>query len=288
VNRPVHQRSPESTSGSQFRSSPFQITGTLTEAQVLTGGSVHRIYGHSLVPGGIHSVDELMAVIERDPQLAEHYKNFDLSKAHIITLDHDVVAYVSYRLDRGIYWEAHPTIIAKGEEVITDGLNFIRTRCGNEISYAPGFPTSPDEPADINLVVELRYVGPSDSVVPTDGPPAGPESTIPGPPPAPAVPVAPAPAVPVAPSPSGTTANVVPPGEPLPPLAPLCCIGGGGGPFVPGLSPSAPPVQFEADEFPRITLAILGHAYGLPSEVMALVAGILLVVTLRLALSRNK
>jgi hypothetical protein len=205
VNRPVHHRSPESTSGAQLRSSPFQITGTVTEAQVLTGGSVRRIYGHSLVPGGIHSVDELMAVIERDPQLAEHYKNFDLPKAHIVTLDHDVVAYVSYRLGRGIYWEAHPTIIAKGEEVISDGLNFIRTRCGNEISYAPGFPRNPDEPADINIVVELRYVEPSDSVVPTDGLPAGLDSTIPDPPPAPAVQVAP--------SASGTTANgnVVPP-----------------------------------------------------------------------------
>ena len=163
--------------------SPFEITGTLTSGPPLaTGRGVRRVYGHSLVPGGILSIDELMAAIERDPQLAEHYKNFDLSRAHIVTLDHDVVAYVSYRLDRGIYWQAKPTIIAQGEQVITDGTTFIRARCGNRISYVPSFPTSLGEPEDTDTAVPVEFVAPPAPADPTTGNLASPGAPPPVPP----------------------------------------------------------------------------------------------------------
>jgi len=204
------------------------------------------------VAGGIHSITELMAVIARDPRLAEHYKNFDLSKAHIVTLDHSVVAYVSYRLAKGIYWEARPSIIAKGEQVITDGTNFIRVRCGNRISYAPG-PTSPGEPKDVDIVVALIPEGP---------PPVGPIPAIKGPP---------------LPPPPLLGHGPTRPGGPWPPIVPICCVGGGPRPIP---SPWYPPPHISADEFPTISLPILGHAYKLPSEDLALLVGVLLVVAL--------
>ena len=194
-----------------------------------------------------------MAVIARDPRLAEHYKGFDLSKAYIATLDRDVVAYVSYRLNKGIYWEAKPSIIARGEQVITDGTNFIRVRCGNRISYAPGFPTHPGEPEDIDIVVALK---------PYD-PPVEPPAT----PPIADLPISPRP-VPVLKAPPR------PPRVWLPPIFP-CCVGG---------SPRPPRVG--ADEFSTIFVVIFGHAYGLPSEGLALLTGILLVVALRFSFWR--
>ena len=217
------------------------------------GGRVRRVYGHSLVAGGIHSIEELLIVVQRDPRLAEHYKNFDLSSAHIVTLDHNVVAYVSYRLNKGIYWEARPTIIAKGEQVITDGTNFIRVRCGNLISYAPG-PTSPGEPEDMDIVVALIH---------SDPPPAGPPPTIAGSP----LPLPPLLGHGPTPPPRGW----------LPPIVPVCCVGGG--PLPPPL-PWNPPPSVRADEFPAMSFTILGQAYSVPSAELALLAGVLLIVAL--------
>jgi hypothetical protein len=65
------------------------------------------------------------------------------------------MAYVSYRVDgKGIYWSSKPELIMAGEEVITDGTNFIRVRCGNMISYAPQSPAETDAPTDTNTIVE--------------------------------------------------------------------------------------------------------------------------------------
>jgi len=268
IGRPIFHLTSESTTGAADRGSPFKITGTPTPAPAPTTiRSVRRIYGHALVAGGIRSADELMALITRDPQLAEHYKNFDLSKAHMITLDHDVVAYVSYRLAGGIYWAARPSIIAKGEQVITDGTNFIRARCGNLISYAAGLPTSYDEPQDMDIVVALTAVDP--------GGPTAPDGVVPNPVNG-NLPMAAPPALAAVP---GEAFG----GGSLPPEAPI--MGGGGG--WPTAAAANPPIHFSADEFSTISLRMLGHAYTLPTEELALLAGVLLAVILRLALWRQ-
>jgi hypothetical protein len=254
IGHPIRQLTPEPTLTTLSRTSQFNVAGIPNAPpRTAQGKSFRRIYGHSLVAGGIHSIDELMAVIEKDPRLAEHYKNFDLSKAHIITLDHNVVAYVSYRLAEGIYWQAKPSVIAKGEQVITDGMNFIRVRCGNLISYAPGFPTNPGEPKDIDIVVALRPVGPPDDV---PIPPTIPNLPLPAPPLLGPVPPPP------------------PPGGWLPPIVSPCCIGSGGPPPI--------PPHISADEFSTVPLKILGHSYRLPSEELAILAGLFLVIALRL------
>jgi len=122
--------------------------------------AVRAVYGHSIVKGGIHSLAELLDVIARDPLAAQHYKGFDVAHAQFIRLDHNIMAYVSYRLDKaGIYWTSHPVLIMAGEEVITDGTNYIRVRCGNLISYAQQVPVSPEQPTDTDTIVE--YVPPS-------------------------------------------------------------------------------------------------------------------------------
>jgi hypothetical protein len=171
-------------------------TGTLIAVSSRAIGPSTPVYGHSVVKGGIHTLGELLNVIATDPLAAEHYKGFDISKAHFIRLDHNIMAYVSYRVDgKGIYWSSKPELIMAGEEVITDGTNFIRVRCGNMISYAPQSPAETDSPTDTNTIVE--------SFTPFSNPPLGAQNGIP---------------------PSGT-----PNGGPPPPgnLPPGCCSNGG-------------------------------------------------------------
>jgi len=239
-------------------SSPFEISGSAASPhEIAETQRPHRIYGHSLVPGGIHSLNDLAWLRRDDPLLAENYKSFDLSKARFIVLDHDVVAYVSYRQADRMYWESHPTVIEKRELVITDGSNFIRARCGNLISYIPGLPTSPDEPTDIDV-----------PAFPSSGePPQVPGTNQP----LPFVPVA-EPAAPPTPSPAPGMSSA--PMNPEPVSVFPCCFTGGGVPPA-GPQTGAPPSEFNADEFSTLTLPFLGR---LPEELVTLVAGIVLVV----------
>jgi hypothetical protein len=116
--------------------------------------ALHPIYGHSIVDGGIHSAEEFLHAVRVDPEIAAHYKNFDLAEAHIISFQHPVHAYVSYRIaGEGIFWTRQPVTIAAHEQLITDGKMYIRTRCGNLMSETARTPThNPSEPSDLNHV----------------------------------------------------------------------------------------------------------------------------------------
>jgi hypothetical protein len=134
---------------------PSARTGNFVTASSRPLEAPQAVYGHSVVKGGIHTLGELLNVIATDPLAAEHYKGFDISRAHFIRLDHNIMAYVSYRVDgKGIYWTSKPELIMAGEEVITDGTNFIRVRCGNMISYSPQSPAETDSPTDTDTIVE--------------------------------------------------------------------------------------------------------------------------------------
>jgi hypothetical protein len=191
------------------------------------------VYGHSIVKGGIHSLGELLDVIATDPLAAKHYKGFDITHARFFRLDHNIMAYVSYRIDgKGIYWTSKPVLIMAGEEVITDGTNFIRARCGNMIAFASQLPVETASVTDTDTIVETLPPSPEDVL-----------STR----------------LELTPSTVG--------GENLPETTPIgsppanCCTGGGSFPpiFVPGLpnspgSPGSPPVippSVNVDEFPR-------------------------------------
>ncbi|MGB6431628.1 MAG: hypothetical protein WBF06_13665 [Candidatus Acidiferrales bacterium] len=160
LHRPPHVAASQTNSTAASRAGP--ASRTATTGKLLSVSSASRpvdaprsVYGHSIVKGGIHSLGELLEVIATDPLAAQHYKGFDITRAHFIRLDHNIMAYVSYRVDgKGIYWTSKPELIMAGEEVITDGTNFIRARCGNMISYAPQSPAETDSPTDTNTIVE--------------------------------------------------------------------------------------------------------------------------------------
>ncbi len=133
---------------------PFSSRGERSVGQTGQNGQTPllRRYGHAVVPAGVPSVASLRHVISSDPLAARHYSGFDVDRAHIVRLRYDLVAYVSYRTQDGIFWRTKSTVIPAGEPLISDGSNYIRARCGNRISYVPQAPINPDEPNDTDLI----------------------------------------------------------------------------------------------------------------------------------------
>jgi hypothetical protein len=103
------------------------------------------VYPYSIVEGGVETVEELRQQIARDPVVAAHYRDFDLSKARIERLETPRVAHVSYRMNDAVYWTRKPVFVPAGETIVTDGEIEARTRCANQLAPEPG-PVSDDEP----------------------------------------------------------------------------------------------------------------------------------------------
>lgn len=117
----------------------------------------HPVYAHSIVKGGIHSVAELLEVLRTNPEVAAHYRNFNVSKARIVRLNHPLLGYVSYRMEgKGIFWTIHKISIPANEPLLFDGNLYIRLRCGNVISTrAMTRINRTDEPNDLDAVIAM-------------------------------------------------------------------------------------------------------------------------------------
>ena len=105
------------------------------------------VYPYSLVPGGVHDPKELERVVEHDPVIAAHYRDFDFRRARVMQLLEDKTVYVSYRIAGRVYWTTKKVRLRRGEKVITDGKMTLRTRCGNQVSDTARKEVSPNEPA---------------------------------------------------------------------------------------------------------------------------------------------
>ena len=210
---------------------------------------IRRIYGHSIVLGGIHSVEELKRVIVADPLAARHYAGFDVTKAYVTRLPHDELVFLSYRLNHKIYFTSALRLIRGGEEVLTDGSSYILTRCGNEIvSSFHGPVNAAQEPMDLDIVVaELPPAATlleSGSVLtPTAVPPA--ESAAPPDPPS------------AMPGPPSSDGGAPPPVVYLPPVGGAISSSGGS------------PPQLSADDL------------DLPAEIGLLICGLAAILALR-------
>ena len=105
-----------------------------------------RIYPYSIVPGGVHDSQELARVIAADQVVAAHYAGFDAAAFTVKTVDKPRAVYVSYRKGDKVYWTAKKLQLVKGETLLSDGTNDIRTRCGNRISDVPMLPVEAKGP----------------------------------------------------------------------------------------------------------------------------------------------
>ena len=115
-----------------------------------------RIYPHSIVPGGVHTAEEVSTAKAVDPVVAAHYATVDPSRLRVERLAQPLAAHVSYRIGDKIYWTEGKVQLAAGEQVLTDGKTTLRARCGNIVSTVrrtPIFAGEPEE-AEFELVVE--------------------------------------------------------------------------------------------------------------------------------------
>jgi hypothetical protein len=105
-----------------------------------------RIYPYSVIPGGVASVESLKDIIEHNPDIARHLRDFDLERARVVQVAEPRAVYVSYRMGSNIFWTTKRLMLAKGESLVTDGTRTLRGRCGNDVSDVAVEPTNDEEP----------------------------------------------------------------------------------------------------------------------------------------------
>lgn len=118
----------------------------------------HPIFPYSIVPGGVHSSQDFEAAIASDPVVRNHYADFDGTHVQFIRTSEDRYEYVSYRRGAKVFWTTKRLFIPKGERLLTDGHNCIRSRCGNRLSSVrpPGY-TEFTPPSDFVLNMPIGF-----------------------------------------------------------------------------------------------------------------------------------
>ena len=107
------------------------------------------IYKFSIIPGGASDARELVAALDRDPVAARHYAAFDRASLRTVVSPFSRPVYVSYRVGDSVYWTGKPLALKPGEMLLTDGVHYARTRCGNRVELAAQAPVrSAAPPAD--------------------------------------------------------------------------------------------------------------------------------------------
>lgn len=138
--------------------------------------TTRRVYPYSIVPGGVTDRRELARIVVMDKIVATHYAAFETARATVRTVDKPRAVYVSYRKGDKVYWTAQKLQLAKGETLLSDGQNEIRTRCGNRISDVPRLPVEAKGPseAELDSSVEVAQEGDVEEAgFAVDGNPAG-------------------------------------------------------------------------------------------------------------------
>lgn len=148
----------KNTGGNHVAVAGPAVPGSTT---IAAAGSSRRTYPYSVIPGGAHDRGELQAAIRTDALVREHYRDFAVAWARVVVLQEDRHRYVSFRMSGRIFWTAKRLLIPKGETLLTDGIHYARTRCGNRLSDKAEPETTPFEP-DLK-VLNLSSISPEPS-----------------------------------------------------------------------------------------------------------------------------
>jgi hypothetical protein len=150
--RPVH-------SGASVPADSLLASDGMLPLAVHAERSLKVVYPYSIIPGGVHSIEELKNAIAKDPVVSEQFAAFHLEKARIIQLDRERSMHVSYRRGDEVFWTQRELKLAKGETLITDGTETAMARCGNMIAQAIVAPSDPNEPTaeELNTPVPNNY-----------------------------------------------------------------------------------------------------------------------------------
>jgi len=109
--------------------------------------SVRPVYPYSVVPGGVHSADDVAQAMRRDPVVADHYADVRAEDLREERVERSRLMHASYRIGDKVFWTARKIAIRPGEKILTDGKTTIRERCGNLLTVEPLAPALMDEPA---------------------------------------------------------------------------------------------------------------------------------------------
>jgi hypothetical protein len=109
------------------------------------------VFRHSVISGGVYTADEVAAAMNSDRVVSAHYSDVNSRELRVETLPEDRAVYMSYRIGDEIFWTKQKVRLQQGETILTDGVNYIRARCGNCIAFAPMEPTADDEPGEMEF-----------------------------------------------------------------------------------------------------------------------------------------
>jgi len=173
-------------------------------------------FPYSVIPGGVLNPSELNASIQHDAVVRDHYAGLNPNRMVPARMPKATMAYVSYRIGDKVRWTSKKVMIPAGELVLSDGVNYVRGRCGNRVSFYP----APEATAEKHREPVPPIEDPPVEVMEA-GMPGLMKAALPPPPLQPSL-VPTAPAVPTTPP----TPPLVPPGVYWPPVVPppvWCC-----------------------------------------------------------------
>ncbi len=113
---------------------------------MVPAASDRKIYPYSVVSGGVYSGEEAIYRARADGIVQRHYVELDLASMRVEYAKVDLPRYASYRIGDEIFWTKKPLMVRAGEAMLSDGVNAIRSRCGNRLSVEPREPTTDQEP----------------------------------------------------------------------------------------------------------------------------------------------
>jgi hypothetical protein len=142
-----------------------------------------RALAHPIKAGGVHSVTELLRLVNSDPAVAAHFRSqgFRVECARPMILAASVFARTSYRTDTGFAWTKTPILVLGGTELIVDCEgHIIKMNCANLLELVSKTAETP-----ANNLTGALILPPDDLPFPAAVPPLSPESLPPGPQPPP-------------------------------------------------------------------------------------------------------
>jgi hypothetical protein len=107
-------------------------------------------YSHSIWAHGVGSAQELLDVMNADPELGERYQSCRDS-IQFQQLTHDIDVFSTFRSTTRIAWSRKTIHVRAGEWVIScgNGALTLLARCLNQIAWTPMEPTDPVNPSTL-------------------------------------------------------------------------------------------------------------------------------------------
>lgn len=129
----------------------FESSPAVTQMPYFFDIEPEKAYGHSVVPGGIQSVEEFRHYVSTNSALKAWMQGFDWENAHVEQVCGAVR--MTFRRNETIRWTVRTVPLKHCEPVITDGKRAFLMRCGNEISWTPREPSEEIDTAELETPV---------------------------------------------------------------------------------------------------------------------------------------